>query len=87
MSGSCLILVQEWIIPNILDYITLKGYLGWGSHTPILTSYLKSAGFFTPGVKFSSKSVQPLQRYCNLQTRSKEGMENLYLGNPSYLMT
>ena len=60
---------------------------GGGRQSSILTSFLKSTGLFTIGVKFASKSVQPLQRYCNLQMRSKEGMENLYLGNPSYLMT
>ena len=64
----------------------LNDVLVGGSQTSILTSYLESAGLLTLGVKFSSKSVQPLQRYCNLQTHSKEGMENVYFGNPSYLM-
>ena len=36
----------------------IKDCLGWGSHTSILTSYLESTGLFTPGVKFSSTSVQ-----------------------------
>ena len=36
----------------------LKGCLVWGSKRSILTSYLKSTGLFTPGVKFSSNSVQ-----------------------------
>ena len=58
-----------------------------GSHTSILTPYLKSTGLFTPGVKFSSNSVQLLQRYYNIQAHSNVGMENLNLGNPSNLMT
>ena len=37
-----------------------------GSHTSILTTYLKSTGLFTTGVKFSSNSIQPLQRYYNI---------------------
>ena len=63
------------------------GCLGWGSQIPILTAYLESEGFFTASVKLSSNSVQPLLRYYNLQTHSKVGTENLYLGNPSHLMT
>ena len=58
-----------------------------GSNASILTSYLEFAGLFIPGVKFSSNSVQPLQRYYNIQTQSKLGMENLNLQNPSHLMT
>ena len=39
------------------------------------------------GEQLSSYSVQPLQRDYNTQTHIKVGMENLYLGNPSHLMT
>ena len=63
------------------------GCLGWGCQIPILTAYLESEGFFTASVKLLSNSVQPLLRYYHLQTHSKVGMENLYLGNPSHLMT
>ena len=58
-----------------------------GSHTSILTPYWKSTGLFTPDVKFSSHSVQPLQKYYNIQAHSNVGTENLNLGNPSVLMT
>ena len=58
-----------------------------GSRTSILTSYLESAGLFTPRVKFSSCSVKPLMRYYSIQTGSKVGTENHNLGNPSHLMT
>ena len=68
-------------------HVILKGCLVWGSRTSIVTSYLESAGFFTPGVKFSSNSVKPLQRYYSIQTGSKVGTENHILGNPSHLMT
>ena len=32
---------------NRADWHYIKGCLGWGSHTSILTSYLESRGFFT----------------------------------------
>ena len=67
--------------------VNLKGCLGWGSHTSILTPYLESTGLFTPGVKFSSNSVHPLLRYYNIQAHSNVRTENLNLGNPSNLMT
>ena len=79
---------------TVIDYdsdmtiiITLKVFWVGGSHTSILTPYLKSTGLFTPGVKFSSNSVQPLQRYYNIQAHCNVGTENLNLGNPSVLMT
>ena len=65
----------------------IKGCLGWGSHSSIMTSYLESTGLFIPGVKFSSNSIQPFQRYYNVQAQSKLGRENLNVGNPSHLMT
>ena len=65
----------------------LTGCLGWGSHTSILTPYLKSTGLLTPSVKFSPNCVQPPQRYYNIKTHSNAGMEILKLGNPSNLMT
>ena len=39
------------------------------------------------GVKFTSNSVQPLQRYCCKQARSKVITENQDLGNSSETMT
>ena len=67
-------------------YILLK--VVWvGGAQYIHSSYLESAGLFTSGVKFSSNSVQPLQRYYNIQAHSNVGTENLNLGNPSNLMT
>ena len=42
----------------------IKGCLGWGSHTFILTPYLESTGLFTPGVifiKFCSPVAEILQ--------------------------
>ena len=68
-------------------YNRLKVVWVGGSHKSILTPYLKSTGLFTPGMKFSSNSVQPLQRYYNIQAHSNIGTENLNLGNPSVLMT
>ena len=65
----------------------LTGCLGWGSHTSILTPYMKSTGLLTPSVKFSSNSVQPLQRYYNIKAHSNASMENSKLGNASNLMT
>ena len=44
---------------------------GLGCHTSNLTPYLKSSGLFTPSVKFSSNSVQPTQRYCDIQALSR----------------
>ena len=67
--------------------ISLKVVWFEGSRTSILTSYLESAGLFTPGVKFSTYSVKPLPRYYSIQTDSKVGTENHNLGNPSHLMT
>ena len=52
-----------------IAYALFKGCLGWGPHISILTPYLKCTGPFTPGVKFSSNSVQALQRYYNIQTQ------------------
>ena len=46
-----------------------------------LTSSLTS--YFTPDVKVASNCVQPLCRYCNLQTHSQVGLEKLNFGNPS----
>ena len=63
-----------------------KGCLSWGSHTSILTPYLKSTGLFTPRVKFLSNSDQLLQRYSNIPAHCNVAMENLNLGNPSILM-
>ena len=71
---------------KVIELILKVVWVG-GSHTSILTPYLKSTGLFTPGVKFSSNSVQPLQRYYNIQAHSNVGTENLNLGNPSVLMT
>ena len=82
----CVCVFGSHTIENVFIQI-LKGCLGWGSHTSILTPYLKSTGLFTPGVKFSSNSVQPLQRYYNIQAHCNVGTENLNLGNPSVLMT
>ena len=62
--------------------VPLQGCPGWVSQTYILTSYLGSIGLFTYSVKFSFNSVELLQRYYNIQTHSKIGMEN-----PSHLMT
>ena len=74
------------IIKRVLPF-RIKGCQVWGSRTSIPTSYLKSAGLNTPGVKFSSYSVKPLPRYYSIQTGSKVGTENHNLGNPSHLMT
>ena len=76
-------------LPQCLDIIHIfKGCQVWGwSRTSIPTSYLKYAGLNTPGVKFSSYSVQPLPRYYGIQTGSKVGTANHNLGNPSHLMT
>ena len=56
-------------------------------YTSILNSYTEYRRLFTHSVKFSSNSVQPMQRYYNIQARSNVGTENLNLGNPSNLMT
>ena len=74
-------------IINVGKLSHLKVVWVGGSHTSILTPYLKSTGLFTPGVKFSTNSVQPLQRYYNIQGHCHVGTENLNLGNPSVLMT
>ena len=63
----------------------VSNYVVWvvrvgGSHTSILTPYLKSTGLYTPSVEFSSNSVQTLQRYYNIPAHSNVGMENLNLG-------
>ena len=68
---------------NILFNVVWFG----GSRTSILTSYLESAGLFTPCVTFSSYSVKPLQRYYSIQTGRKVGTEYLNSGNYSHLMT
>ena len=81
------ILMHLWKLYFRQPMIQFKGCLVWGSRTSILTSYLESAGLFTPGVKFSSYSDQPLSRYYSIQTGSEVGTENHNLGNPFHLMT
>ena len=58
-----------------------------GSHTSKLTSYLKSTWLLPLVWNFHQNSVQPLQRYYNIQAHSNVGTENLNFGNPSNLMT
>ena len=86
MSVSCddyLLLIQLFHMKGV---ICLKVVWVGGSHTSILTPYLKSTGLFTPRVKFLSNSDQPLQRYSNIPAHCNVGTENLNLGNPSVLM-
>mgnify|MGYP001801840276 CR=1 FL=1 len=88
-ANMCLVIrIQKKTMDTQSDFlISLKVVWFGGSRTSILTSYLESAGLFTPGVKFSSYSVKPLPRYYNIQTGSKLVTENHDLGNPSHLMT
>ena len=88
-SIACL--CQKVIIANQLDgvismYLELKGGWAGGSQTSILILFILGIYRAFSGVKLFSNSAQPIQRYCNLQTRSKVSMENLYFGNPSHLM-
>ena len=63
---------QIWETLNNLNFQSDALNVVWvvGSHTSILTSYLESTGLFTPGKKFSSNSVQPIQIYYNIQVQS-----------------
>ena len=63
---------------HLLKVVWFRGI----ARTSILTSYMKSAGLFTPGVKISSCCVQPLWRYYNIQRGSKVGTANLIEGIP-----
>ena len=82
---KCYVMVKIASSVSVRRLRNIEGCLGWGSRTSILTSYLKSIGLFTPGVKFSSNSVEPLLGNYNTQAHSKEGTENLNLGSPSHL--